>query len=538
MSVSPVAASGLPLLAVKEGRLPLESLGDASKKCQTMLHQLAKSSAVRHVVAFRYFQLGCIWILVVVFASCKSINDIGIRLSPQIDNGWPKPNDSWEAKQRPRLQVPIPTIDGAEYVNDDQLCAVCHSSYVEGFRQNVHRSQSCEQCHGPASRHLDTRGTDPDAILSFKRLSSAQKSEICAQCHEQDACTPGNLWRTSAHAHSNVACTDCHVSSHYNVADGTPAVDFEEIASFPQDWRILLVSAQSSDPGEPQEHDALPSLRNTSNNLGAVAPNVCYRCHGETRQLELIAHPHQIDGPNSLNCTTCHNSHGNVLPTSRKELCLQCHEGWSPTAAWHSSTHDLAGVACTDCHNPHPDASVQRVLAISHTSVDRPPRLPMSVDEPDACYKCHPKVFAESGLPSHHPIREGKVVCSDCHDAHGKNEGGLREPTLNQLCYRCHADKHGPFAYEHPPVTEDCSICHTAHGAVANNLLKQPPVFLCLRCHTGHKTGPGDHFGLPVADIDGDPAARAAYYTDCTQCHEQIHGSDLPSQHSAGALLR
>ena len=93
------------------------------------------------------------------------------------------------------------------------------------------------------------------------------------------------------------------------------------------------------------------------------------------------------------------------------------------------------------------------------------------------------------------------MVCSDCHDAHGEAEKGLREPTVNLLCYRCHAEKQGPFAYEHPPVTEDCGICHEPHGTVTNNLLRQPATFLCLRCHSGHRS---DHRPLddPANTID------------------------------------
>lgn len=191
--------------------------------------------------------------------------------------------------------------------------------------------------------------------------------------------------------------------------------------------------------------------------------------------------------------------------------------------AWHSSTHDLEGVACTDCHNPHPSANVPQVVNISHTAVRRPNRMPMSVDEPGTCYKCHPKVFGLNALPSHHPIKEGKMTCSDCHDAHGQQEGNLKADRINDLCYKCHAEKQGPFVYEHAPVTEDCGICHEPHGTVANNLLRQPPVFLCLRCHTGHRAHHGE------LDPDGDVDNQIAFYTDCTQCHTQIHGSDQPS---------
>ncbi len=204
------------------------------------------------------------------------------------------------------------------------------------------------------------------------------------------------------------------------------------------------------------------------------------------RDLLRIAGPHQIGGPNGFNCTTCHDPHGQIKEATRKDLCLSCHKG-APTMAWHASTHERYGVACTDCHNPHPHSDLKQVVNISHYGVEQPKRLAMAVQQPEACYKCHQKVFAQNHMPSHHPIMEGKMVCSDCHDPHGQLEKNLKAETINQLCYKCHAEKAGPFAYPHPPVNENCAICHEPHGAVADHMLKQPPVFLCLRCHVGHR---------------------------------------------------
>ena len=433
----------------------------------------------------------------------------------------------------PVLRVAYPTIGGAEFVNDDELCATCHKVYAETFQENVHRGihqgQSCEGCHGPASRHLETRGKEPGTILSFKRLQPAEASELCLKCHEEDACAPGARWRTSKHAHVCLSCTSCH-TGHYNVPAGTPATTEPGATAMNATGSGVKLTSHAESANR-------PSLRGSSDNLGAAAPNVCFQCHGNKLEMTRIAGPHQICGPNGFNCTTCHDPHGQILESSRKDLCLQCHSDGSPTMAWHSSTHALMGVACTDCHNPHPNPSVQQFVGISHYDVNRPKRLTMSVQEPEACYKCHPKIFALNALPSHHPIKEGKMVCSDCHDPHGQRNDNIKAEGLNvnQLCYKCHADKQGPFAHFHPPVTENCGICHQPHGTVANNLLRQPVVFLCLRCHTGHRmTGhPSDGSSATrpgaMVDIDRNQSIRQALYSDCTQCHAQIHGTDLPS---------
>jgi DmsE family decaheme c-type cytochrome len=173
---------------------------------------------------------------------------------------------------------------------------------------------------------------------------------------------------------------------------------------------------------------------------------------------------------------------------------------------------------------------VAQVVDIQHTQVRRPKRMPMAVQEPDVCYQCHPKTQSQFALPSHHPVLEGKMVCSDCHDSHGQAEKNLREPTVNLVCFRCHAEKQGPFVWQHPPVEENCGICHNPHGTVANNLLHQPPTFLCLRCHSGHREF--------RRDPDRNVFIRQPFFTDCMNCHAQIHGSDLPAATLTPRLTR
>ena len=90
-------------------------------------------------------------------------------------------------KQYPPVTGSVPTIPGAEMVNDDTLCATCHEAYVKYHRTNIHRNQSCEACHGPASEHLKTRGTKPGTILNLKNLKGPDQAEVCLRCHEKFA---------------------------------------------------------------------------------------------------------------------------------------------------------------------------------------------------------------------------------------------------------------------------------------------------------------------------------------------------------------
>ena len=447
--------------------------------------------------------------------------------------GWPKAEKPFVQVAYHEVRGAVPAVQGAELVNDDEICLTCHETYTKLHANNVHRRDGCESCHGPASKHVETRGKEPGLIFSFKTGDPVARAEACLRCHEENQCTQGAQWRTSKHAHCGVTCVDCH-RGHYSVPYGTPATTEPKDAALPGSKSQLLTLTAFHAADAAAEKKNLPSLRGTSHNLAAIAPNICYRCHCDKQELQQIAGPHQICGPNGFNCTTCHDPHGQIKESTRRDLCLSCHKG-APTMAWHASVHAEYGVACTDCHNPHPNSHVQQFVNISHTNVVRPKRMPMAVDEPGVCYKCHQKMFGLNALPSHHPIKEGKMVCSDCHDPHGQQNRNLKADTVNLLCYKCHAEKQGPFAYPHPPVTENCAICHEPHGTVANNLLRQPVTFLCLRCHAGHRDAA--HGGGARVNIDGKPAIRPMLYNNCVQCHAQVHGTDVPAPSSPNASI-
>ena len=76
-------------------------------------------------------------------------------------------------------------------VNDDEICARATRHTPSRCRNNVHRGDGCESCHGPASRHVETRGKEPGLIFSFKKgVDPVVRAEACLKCHEQDQCPP------------------------------------------------------------------------------------------------------------------------------------------------------------------------------------------------------------------------------------------------------------------------------------------------------------------------------------------------------------
>ena len=195
--------------------------------------------------------------------------------------------------------------------------------------------------------------------------------------------------------------------------------------------------------------------------------------------------------------------------------CLACHARHT-IKEWDVSAH-ADELSCTDCHSIHTDKGPE-----------------------NKCADCHYDVQAAMRAPSHHPVPEGKMSCASCHNVHAANESALKtDERTNDLCLECHSAKQGPFVFEHDPVMEDCLLCHSPHGSVADNLLTANEPFLCLQCHEFHfhagleaneEDGEQMVGGKPYNNVMGEHGYQQAFSTKCTQCHTQIHGSDLPSQ--------
>jgi len=190
----------------------------------------------------------------------------------------------------------------------------------------------------------------------------------------------------------------------------------------------------------------------------------------------------------------------------RNAVCLQCHEK-TARLFWKGSAHESRDVACTNCHKIMEDTSPRFQLA-KETVID-------------TCGQCHLQKRAQTMRSSHMPLREGKMTCTDCHNPHGTvTPALLKENSTNETCYRCHAEKRGPFLYVHPPVQENCANCHDPHGSNHEKMLKMAKPRLCQQCHieTQHPT-----------TAFGRTAESRVLGRSCTTCHANIHGSNHPS---------
>ncbi|WNC69015.1 DmsE family decaheme c-type cytochrome [Thalassotalea nanhaiensis] len=260
----------------------------------------------------------------------------------------------------------------------------------------------------------------------------------------------------------------------------------------------------------------------------------CLGCHQESQGSSIHAiwqTPHgKVFGKNNETCVTCHGpslEHGKVprdnspslsfgpkWPSEFNEqsaVCLGCHEKGNQVM-WLSGVHNDEQLSCLSCHNIH--TQIDEVL--------------VRIEQSETCFTCHKSVQASAHMPSSHPILEGKTTCVDCHNPHGNiSEHSLNEPTVNDTCFSCHAEKRGPFLFEHAPVAEDCTTCHKPHGSVNASLLKTRGPFLCQQCHSAafHPSVQHDGGGLP----NTGQGSEFLLGKNCLNCHSQIHGSNHPS---------
>ncbi|HUU49929.1 MAG TPA: DmsE family decaheme c-type cytochrome [Nitrospinota bacterium] len=235
----------------------------------------------------------------------------------------------------------------------------------------------------------------------------------------------------------------------------------------------------------------------------------CETCHGPGK-----AHV-EAGGGKGVGGIMALGPESTISKEKRDATCLQCHSK-GKVVMWKGSTHESRGLSCTNCHSAH---SGYRKNLAKKTQVE-------------VCTQCHKKIRSDLRKSSHHPIREGKMQCTSCHNPHGAIADKLITANYTNLkCYECHAEKRGPYLWEHSPVTEDCTTCHTPHGSNHEFLLKGKQPYICQRCHANSRhpsqlrARSTTNAGQSVYTSQG----AQLFYRSCQNCHIQVHGSNHPS---------
>ena len=406
------------------------------------------------------------------------------------------------------------------------------------FSGKVHADHGlkCPDCHSGIFKK--EKG---NAKIAFE--DHAAGKQYCFTCHNgtKAFATKGN-------------CAKCHGNKSPDAATATPAPVGvkEEAIKAPAPAAVKEEAAKAPAPAAAKK-DAPKAPMTAEQKEAAVeqlkqvpfskdGANSCIACHDEENEypiFPLFKTKHAVTADprtpfGDKQCETCHGPGSKHVKASKNdkrggtiinfgknfwtpvkdqnEKCLQCHQTHQ-RIEWKGSTHDFNDLPCASCHTIH---------VVRDPVLDR-------AQQAKVCFTCHKSEQSEFYMASRHPVREGKMACSECHNVHGADGTGFSvNAASREKCTSCHAEKRGPVLWEHAPAAQDCTLCHTPHGSNQPALLRKRVPQLCQECH--------DPAGHPSARYDGSKLPSPFMQVKgCLNCHSAVHGSNHPS---GSTLLR
>jgi tetratricopeptide (TPR) repeat protein len=267
--------------------------------------------------------------------------------------------ESWDTEKQEWFFVPPPDATNERLAPDDPThwtgiaqnwnttCAECHSTNLQknyDLATNEYRTTwseidvSCEECHGPASLHIELaqakslfwdrrHGT---GLHQLKSASNRPQIETCAKCHSR---------REMVHPEFRPA---------QNVCDQLRVSTLDQ-GLYHADGQIL---------------------------------DEVY-VYGSFVQSKMY---HQ-----NVRCTDCHDPHSLQLKFQGNALCAQCHvPGKYDSPAHHHHEVGTPGASCVECHMPSTNYMVVDPRR-DHSLRSPRPDLSVSLGTPNACNNCHDK---------------------------------------------------------------------------------------------------------------------------------------------------
>jgi DmsE family decaheme c-type cytochrome len=303
-----------------------------------------------------------------------------------------------------------------------------------------------------------------------------------------------------------------------------------------------LASAQQTTTQPPTETAAPPTQSTppaTTPPAAAAASTepaalpACTDCHDAMKAITTTAHGHGKATKGDIANALCESCHGDgkahiegggdktkifkpVGLEGSNKTCLICHDTATDRISRHAGVHaNSPAVNCLTCHSIHaseahaPHLLVKKQLAL--------------------CDSCHmTQVASFRNKPYAHRLGRGGMECASCHEPHGlPGKDNLRLTRAGELpCLSCHAEKRGPFVFQHGSVAlGDCTTCHEPHGSSNPKQLKRATVAqLCIECHSPIS---GTVLGSQPPSFHNLTSPR---YQNCTTCHVAVHGSNRDPQ--------
>ena len=351
-----------------------------------------------------------------------------------------------DAARNPWLaQARLMLLPGATTSGHYQIELKCESCHASPFGGKDALQEACVRCHGEELKaandtHPLTKFTDPRNADRLEKLDAT----LCVTCHVEHrphvtqamgVTLPRDL---CYHCHAEIAAErPSHAGLGFETCAGAGCHKYHDNRALYEDF----LARRRDQPAH------LPKQRNPERALREAFATGLFPYPAERFSLQPVT---QSDAPDGF-------------PTTREI-----------EADWLASSHARAGVPCSGCHRPHPDAAW----------IDRPGE--------QACAQCH-DAEAKGFLAGKHGMRLAE---------------GLPAMTPAQARLPMHEQAHGK--------TLGCTTCHGAHSFDT----RSAAVEACTGCHADSHTRAYErslHRALWVKELAGELPAGSG--VSCATCH-------------------
>ncbi|HLK19154.1 MAG TPA: hypothetical protein VKT81_09365, partial [Bryobacteraceae bacterium] len=461
----------------------------------------------------------------------------------------------------------------------------CQSCHLPDYQKtnNPNHAQgnipaTCANCHNTTN----WQNAKFDHNLSAFKLTGAHTNVACASCH-----VGGNYSGITAN------CSGCHLTD-YNkttspnhAATGKPTTC--ELCHTTAQWQQIIFSHDKTPFPLSGAHTNLACTQCHVGNNFAAAPKQCSGCH--LTDFQKSTNPNHTAAGFPTTCDTCHTTaqwKGAKFDHSKTKFpltgahvgasCAQCHVGSTPYSATStncsschlkdfnqatSPNHVTAGfpTTCDTCHTtaqwkgasfnhnntPFPLTGAHATVQCGQCHVGGK-FVGLAMD----CGSCHMKEFNGTNNPNH-AAAGFPTTCSFCHTTatwagavfdHGKTLFPLTGAHTSVQCAQCHVN--GKFA----GLSTNCGSCHLTEFKSATNPNHTAAGFPmdCSLCHTtaswagatfNHNNTPfpltGAHSTVQCAQCHANGNFKSVP-TDCGSCHQAQFKSTTNPPHAAAGF--
>lgn len=348
----------------------------------------------------------------------------------------------------------------------------------------AHGKIDCRKCHVPENiSNLEIRkrddtflGMEKECLACHDDFHQETLGENCVDCHNIEAFRPAPSFNHDnadfklIGAHQNVDCNECHQKTTKN------GKDFQEFTD--------LKFTNCTDCHNDVHNGSLgANCIDCHNNNSWKNLNANNRFNHDLTDYPLIGYHQEVD------CKKCHTSGNNTKPI-KHNLCKDCHQDYHNQEF--TSVNKLAD--CQDCH------LVEKPFTYTLFGI---------LEHEDADFKL-----------------EGAHIATPCFACH-VSEDKWTFRNIGETCVDCHVNIHKEFISEKYFPEENCQSCHNSeswkevkfdHSSTEWALIGKHEETNCRDCHIDFNYKQN----IVKQEFKG-------IKTECTQCHDNIHGTQFTS---------